>query len=264
MAGPASNAGIGCCLVLDRADSYNATIHPDNPSERPAMARFEPGFDDFDEPPPGFDERGPTDPNSPPWPPPVSGKALASLIFGVMFCLPLLPSVLATLFGMMGLRETRDGSRSGRRFAVAGVILGGLGVAAWLLMGSRVYLFVSLITVESNRATVVAEAFLHELADGKVDAALARTAPATPREPLAAAAHAMEDWGRFDSVSTPLLPVFAGTAIRRWELEGTATFARADREVYIRLVSDGTTYRVEQFQVAGKWGVGGGRWGDPK
>ncbi len=228
------------------------------------MARFKPGFNDFDEPPPGFDESGPDDPESPPWPPPVSGKALASLVFGVMFCLPLLPSVLATLFGMLGLRETRSGARSGRGFAAAGLVLGGLGMAAWLLLGSRAYLFLNLIATESNRADVVAEAFLHELADGKIDDALARTAPATPREPLAAASRAMQDWGKFDSASTPLMPVFAGTTIRRWELEGTATFARADREVYLRLVSDGTTYRVEQFHVAGRWGVGGGRWGDLK
>jgi Domain of unknown function (DUF4190) len=226
------------------------------------MSRFEPGFDDFDEPPPGFDES--SDPESPRWPPPVSGRAIASLVFGVMFCVPLVPSLLAMLLGAAGLRETRRGARSGRRLAMTGLILGVVGVAGWLLVGSVTYLWLQIYVTEQQRAVVVAEGFLRDLSDNKVDDALARALPGTPREPLAAVAKVMQDWGRFDSLPAEHQLQLVKPRTWRWEFEGRAVFARADREVYIRLIQDGTTYRVERFLIGDRWAIGGGRWGDPK
>ena len=228
------------------------------------MPRFKSGYDDFDEPPPGFDDHEPTPLEPSSWPPPVSGKALASLVLGVMFCIPLVPSLLATLFGILGLHDTRLRVRSGRGFAIGGLILGILGVAGWLLVGSTAYLLLNVMGTESARANAVSEAFLRELADGKIDAALARAPAGTPRQPLEAASRAMQDWGRLDSVSGDLLPVLAKHPVPRWEIEGTASFARADRDFTVRLVQEGTTYRVDRFQLAARWVVGGNRWGDPK
>lgn len=62
--------------------------------------------------------------------PPVSGKAITSLVCSVMFCIPMLPSVLGAIFGMLSLREINRGSRTGRGLGLSGLILGLLGVGA--------------------------------------------------------------------------------------------------------------------------------------
>lgn len=59
-----------------------------------------------------------------------SGKALASLIFGLLsFCIPLVAGFLAVLFGILALRDIgKSGGRvRGQASAVAGLVLGGFG-----------------------------------------------------------------------------------------------------------------------------------------
>lgn len=62
-------------------------------------------------------------------PPPASGVATASLVLGIVgvfggWCLFGLPCIAAVVLGHMGLAATRDGQRSGRGQATAGLILG--------------------------------------------------------------------------------------------------------------------------------------------
>ena len=61
-------------------------------------------------------------PLSSPW-------AVASLVFGVMgmlggFCFMAIPCLAAVLCGHIGLKQTKDGTRTGHAMAVAGLILG--------------------------------------------------------------------------------------------------------------------------------------------
>ncbi len=68
-----------------------------------------------------------------------SGFAVAALPLGIVG-LPLfmlaVPSILAVVFGILGIRQTGDGSRTGRGMAIAGLVLGLVGVAfASLLWG---------------------------------------------------------------------------------------------------------------------------------
>jgi hypothetical protein len=67
-----------------------------------------------------------------------SGKATAALILGILglvFC-PIIPSVLALVFGHQGRNEI-DGSggrMSGRGLATAGIVLGWIGIVIWGLL----------------------------------------------------------------------------------------------------------------------------------
>ncbi|MEV1328551.1 DUF4190 domain-containing protein [Micromonospora costi] len=61
--------------------------------------------------------------------PPASGAATASMVFGILgvlggWCLFGLPCILAVVLGHVGLHETRQGTKSGRGMAVAGLVLG--------------------------------------------------------------------------------------------------------------------------------------------
>ena len=56
-----------------------------------------------------------------------SGMAIASLICGIVICLAPISSVLALVFGFLGLRKDKEGY-SGRGLAITGIILGVLGI----------------------------------------------------------------------------------------------------------------------------------------
>lgn len=76
--------------------------------------------------------------------PPSSGAATASLVLGILgvlggWCLFGLPCVAAVVFGHVGLRDTRDGTRSGRGMAVAGLILGYVFVAPMIVFAVMVF-----------------------------------------------------------------------------------------------------------------------------
>ncbi|SCG76571.1 DUF4190 domain-containing protein [Micromonospora coxensis] len=90
-------------------------------------------------------------PPLPPYPPPVlvavaptSGTATAALVLGILgvlggWCLFGLPCLLAVVLGHVGLHETRDGRRSGRGMAVAGLVLGYVFVAPMVLFTVMVF-----------------------------------------------------------------------------------------------------------------------------
>jgi hypothetical protein len=60
---------------------------------------------------------------------PSSGSAVTALVLGIVgifagWCMLGLPSIAAIIFGHIGLAQTKDGTKSGRGMAVAGVALG--------------------------------------------------------------------------------------------------------------------------------------------
>jgi prepilin-type processing-associated H-X9-DG protein len=54
-----------------------------------------------------------------------SGMAIASLVCGILFCVPF-SSILAIVFGIIGITQTKPGQAKGRGMAIAGTVLGGL------------------------------------------------------------------------------------------------------------------------------------------
>jgi hypothetical protein len=66
------------------------------------------------------------------------GKATASLVLGLvgMFLFPIIPSILAIVFGGSAKREidASGGSLTGRGMATAGVVLGWVALAIWALI----------------------------------------------------------------------------------------------------------------------------------
>jgi hypothetical protein len=60
-----------------------------------------------------------------------NGYAIASLVLGIAgFCFfPLVPSILAVVFGKKAREEIRSGTSTGDGLATAGVVLGWVGIA---------------------------------------------------------------------------------------------------------------------------------------
>lgn len=61
--------------------------------------------------------------------PPTSGSAVASLVLGILglvggCCTLGIPCVFAVIFGHIGYAQTKDGQRSGKGMAIAGLVMG--------------------------------------------------------------------------------------------------------------------------------------------
>ena len=84
---------------------------------------------------------GPPQPYAYPWSPPTNGYAIAALVCGIVNML--VGSILALVFGYIAKREidASNGMQGGRGLAIAGIVLGWVGVGIWILMG-MILLFV--------------------------------------------------------------------------------------------------------------------------
>src|SRR4051812_37002466 len=72
-------------------------------------------------------------------PPRTSLAAVMSLVCGILGCIPLITSILAVLLGIVGIVVTRDPRRTGRGLAIAGLILGLIGVVGWTALGGGLW-----------------------------------------------------------------------------------------------------------------------------
>jgi prepilin-type processing-associated H-X9-DG protein len=63
--------------------------------------------------------------------PPSSGIAVAALVCGLLFFIPVLPGILGVVFGIIGIKQTRHGRAGGRGLAVAGLVCGAVSVLLW-------------------------------------------------------------------------------------------------------------------------------------
>ncbi|TPG36134.1 DUF4190 domain-containing protein [Mycobacterium hodleri] len=109
------------------------------------MGYQQPGYPQMGYPPPGMPAPGyppqyaggygyPYDPYAQGRPPGTNGKAIGALVTslaGLVFCG--LPSVVGLILGIIAMRETKRTGQEGHGMALAGVIVGALAVAGWLL-----------------------------------------------------------------------------------------------------------------------------------
>ena len=108
----------------------------------------------------------------------MSKAAVASLICGVAFFVPVLASLLAVLLGCVGLVTTRAGKTRGRMLAIAGIVAGIMGIFFWIGVGCFVWGVVEL----TKGPRVATHAFVEDLAADRVAAAEARTDGISPAD----------------------------------------------------------------------------------
>src|SRR5450432_783256 len=118
-----------------------------------------------------------------PPPQPVSknnGWAIASLIFGIIGCIPFLSGILAVIFGIVGIKKSPQSG--GKGLAITGLILGILSFLGWAGFVTVGGLGTLAMYRASAQPRAVAKQFAQDLSAGNVDAALGRCDPAMKRE----------------------------------------------------------------------------------
>ena len=151
-----------------------------------------------------------------------SGAAIGSLICGILGCFGITPFI-ALILGFVGIGATKNGQKSGRGMAIAGIILALLWLGGFVLFGGGIYA----IYIGSKPARAVATQFTNDMLAGNVDAAVAECDPEMSREDLQAASDKMKSWGTLNNLTVVGAKVDNTNGITQWELGGSAQFSSA-------------------------------------
>lgn len=103
----------------------NSSADEQQPAEPPLAAQAGPRILSYRGRPDASDGTVPQRPN---------GWAIASLVSGLLVCIPFLPASLAIIAGILGLRALRDPLVAGKRMATIGLGLGIVGLMFWAWM----------------------------------------------------------------------------------------------------------------------------------
>jgi len=158
----------------------------------------------------------------PPVPRSTSGAAIASLICGILGCIPIITGLLAIILGIVGIKATSNPNKGGRALAIIGLILGVLSVAGWGLFGGGIYA----LYIGSKPVKAVAEAFINDMTAGNVSAAMTKCDPSVPQSQVQSVSDQMQQWGSLQQLILLGASVNKGTDGTHWELGGSATFAK--------------------------------------
>jgi hypothetical protein len=153
-------------------------------------------------------------------PRPGNGAAIASFVFGLLLCIPLLSGLLAIFLGAIGIRKARDPAVPYKGLAIAGFILGFVSFIGWCGVGG----VLGYGYQESKKAAPVAEQFLKDASFGNVAAAAANSAGVNSTQ-LQAFATQMSQFGALQNVSFNSFHINAVNSEASIELGGTVTFA---------------------------------------
>ena len=177
-----------------------------------------------------------------------NGAAVTSLIMGIVFCVPFLTSFLAIVFGLVGWRKTRDPQVGGKGMAIAGLLLGLVGLLAWSgIFAAGGYGLYALYKY-GEPARNASRQFAIDLSAGNIDAAKAQTTGRIKREDLVNAADSLKGLGTVQD--TTLIPsVYRNlNGVTTIDVGGAANFANKKSIPYVvHLVKEGDTFKVDGF-----------------
>jgi hypothetical protein len=127
----------------------------------------------------------------------LSGAAVASLVCGLIFCIPGITGLVAIITGIVGIAETAKPQVRGRGMAIAGLILGILSLGGWAMVGvGGAYMYHA-----AGPQRAFARTFVNDLAAGKVDQCAQNSDQNLTADKLDSAYRQMQGWGALQDVT---------------------------------------------------------------
>jgi len=175
-----------------------------------------------------------------------NGMAIASLVCGLIMCVPLLTQLLAILFGWIGIRRARDPQSGSKGIAIAGLLLGIVGIVGWAAFGGAMLILVS----ASAPGRAVARQFLQDLSSGNASAAKMACVPDLSQSDITATSQKLQAWGPLADVTFTGVNMEANAGSNtKLHLDGRARFANGTHTCEIDLVKLGGTYQVKGYNL---------------
>lgn len=176
-------------------------------------------------------------------PRPVSALAVSSLVFSLLFCVPFITSLAGVLLGVVGVAVTGPmGRRSGRGIALAGLILGVLGLLGW-----------GYLTVQAYRNFVTpllqAQEFVSALKQDEFDRAARFTVPPFDPARLPELARQVRELGEFRGLDDGRPKEFKEGDVRGWAVSGVAVFEKGRRRIAAEVVQTPEGWRLRKLEL---------------
>lgn len=165
-------------------------------------------------------------------PPRTSGAAIASLILGILGCVPLLTGILAVILGFVGISATRKPNVGGRGLAIAGLILGLLSIVGWAGFGGLMGW--GYMATAPNRAA--AKTFVTDLSSGDITSASAMCVSGTSTESLQKTSDQLKPLGPLTSVHFFSFNVNSTNGNSTTVVAGNAIFGNSPQTVQVTFV----------------------------
>lgn len=176
--------------------------------------------------------------------PRTNGFAIASFIVGLIGCVPLLSGILAIIFGILGIKTASRPGYGLKGLAIAGIVLGVLGILAW--SGVVVGAYYALRYTSPPR--MVAKQFAQDLSAGNGSAALAKSTGISQAK-IDAEIAKLKGKGGIQDITLPMIHVNSTNGRTTWHFTGTITFKSGTASYDVDLLEQGKTYRVTQFTI---------------
>lgn len=185
-------------------------------------------------PPPPAGPAVPQYPYPPPAPPRANGPAIASLVFGILGCIPEITGVLAVILGIIGLRRARHPNTGGKGMAIAGLVLGLVSILLWsLFLGAGGWLY-----VKSRPQRELAKQYVTQLSQQDLDAAAKESAPQMTPAELAGLSAQMKSWGTLQDVTITGAQFVTINGNSRWVITGIARFSSGGVKAFTMEIID--------------------------
>jgi Domain of unknown function (DUF4190) len=175
--------------------------------------------------------------------PRTSVAAISSMVCGILGCIPFVTSLAAVILGIIGIKKTGNPRITGRGMAIAGLILGVLGLVGWATAVSSLYL----VFKAGEPARVTAEQFTRDLSAGKIDEALALSAEGTDRVTLVALSEQMKPWGAFKSLMLTSVDIKIVNEKSVYTIGGVASFPTEVKVCNVTLNKEGESFKIVKF-----------------
>jgi hypothetical protein len=179
-------------------------------------------------------------------PPRTSGTAIASLVLGILGCVPWITGFLAVLFGIFGIRSTSNPAVRGRGMAIAGLVLGLLSILGWTSIGGLMYVGIR----ATGPARIESRLFLKELSQGDVNAAMKRCAPGVSQALVQQSSDQMQAWGPYQDATFISFNVNRANSQTVSNVAGSVRFQNANKSVSFTLIKepDGTL-KIQEWHI---------------
>jgi hypothetical protein len=176
-----------------------------------------------------------------------SAAAVTSLICGILFCIPGITSLVAVITGIVGLSSTKNPAVKGRGMAIAGLILGILGLLGWGAFGNGLSRYWRYAAPQRTFATT----YVNNLVAGNVDADVTLSTDKITQDQLQALSDQAKPWGTLQSSIMIAVPMQTSSSNLVGVVSGICQFSTGQHKCQINLVNDTSgagQFKVDSFQ----------------
>jgi hypothetical protein len=193
-------------------------------------------------------------PYMPPQPLKTNGMAIASLVCGLLGCIPwFITGLLAIVFGIIGLGKAKQPQTGGKGLALAGLILGILSIfwsGGFIVSSLWLYHKGQAMLIQPARAAT--SGFVNSLAAGDTDKARTYTTGTLEQSDFSALSQQIKSYGKFKDFSLSGFEATPSNGAMNLTIRGTATFDNATKGFKASLLGDPKTgggFKISELSI---------------